>query len=199
MGTEVFRSVGQALHVAFLMEVLPVTQRVSTQVLIDGLRKRCGVWDEDRPSERSVDFSGLSPLEVRGQCSYVRAAVFHHLTAPECDAIKARFGHYDKKTGVRTKLDGAEGIARYAFPLSKLQDPEACLAVTWSLFQPAKRAHDRWSLRAIEAETGVSKSALSRAQIAIRQTAQALERRADVRLAELFERTGLVAAEHDMA
>ena len=42
----VFRSVGQALHVSFLMEVLPVTQRVSTQVLIDGLKKRCGVWDE---------------------------------------------------------------------------------------------------------------------------------------------------------
>ena len=193
MSGEVFRSVGQALHVSFLLEVLPVTQRVSTQVLIDGLRKRCGVWDDSQRSERSVDFGGLTPLEVRGQCAMVRAAVVDHLTEPERHAVMARFGHQG------TKASGVRGIADYVEPMAHLQHAGALLAVTWSLFQPAKRAADRWSLRAIEAETGVSKSALSRAQIAIRQTAQALERRADVRLAELFERTGLVAREFENA
>lgn len=184
----VFQSVGQALFVSFLMEVLPVTQQTSTQILIDGLRKRCGVWDDQR-APSTINFGGLSPLEVRGQCALVRATVQDHLPGPERDALYARFGHQ------LTKARGVRGLADYIGPLTGVRHEMALLAVTWSLFQPAKRVQDRWSFRAIEEETGVSKSQLHRAAQVIRQQAQALERRADERLTVLFEETELVGCE----
>lgn len=184
----VFQSVGQALFVAFLMEVLPVTQQTSTQILIDGLRKRCGVWDDQR-APSTINFGGLSPLEVRGQCALVRATVQDHLPGPERDALYARFGHQV------TKAKGVRGLAEYIGPLAGVQKEMALLAVTWSLYQPGKRVQDRWSLRAIEEETGVSKSQLQRAAQTIRHMAQSLERRADERLTVLFEETELVVRE----
>jgi hypothetical protein len=180
--------VGQALHVSFLLEVLPVTQQTSTQILIDGLRKRCGVWDDQR-APSTINFSGLSPLEVRGQCALVRATVQDHLPSPERDAIYARFGHQT------VKAHGVRGLAEYIGPLAGVQHQMALLAVTWSMYQSAKRVQDRWSFRAIEEETGVSKSQLHRAAQVIRQQAQALERRADERLTVLFEETELVVCE----
>ncbi len=54
----VFQSVGQARFVAFLMEVLPVTQQTCLQILIDGLCKRCGVWDDQR-APSTIDFGGF--------------------------------------------------------------------------------------------------------------------------------------------
>lgn len=185
--TAVFQTVGQALHVSFLMEILPVTQRVPTQVLIDGLKKRCGVWDETPPAARTVNFGGMTPLEVRGQCAMVRAAVVDHLPGPERDAVHARFGHQ------RTKADGVRRLSEYTKPLARIDHDMAMLAIVWSMFQPARRAADRWSLRAIERETGVPKSTLAEAQARVRSLAQGLERRADERLADLFTRTGLVA------
>lgn len=54
----VFQSVGQARFVAFLMEVLPVTQQTCLQIFIDGLCKRCGVWDDQR-APSTIDFGGF--------------------------------------------------------------------------------------------------------------------------------------------
>lgn len=182
----IFRSVGQALHVSFLLEILPPTQRVSTQVLIDGLKKRCGVWDEQRHAAHSVNFGGMTPLEVRGQCAMVRAAVADHLPDPERFAVHARFGHQI------TKAEGVRGLASYAAPLCGVQSDLAILAVTWSLFQPGRRTDHYFSLRAIERETGVSHSTLGRTRQRVMSLSQGLERRADDRLWPLFVRTGLV-------
>lgn len=184
MKNAVFQSVGQALAVSYLMEILPVTQKVSTQMLIEWLQQQAGVRPEAR--ESTLNFSGLSPLEVRAQCSLVRAAVEHHLPGPERDVILARFGQQ------ASKARGVSGVAQYCKALTTIESDIALKALAWSIYHPAKRAQDRWSLRDIEAETGVHHNKLQRAGAAIRATGESLRKMAERRLQDLFERTGLV-------
>ena len=186
----IFSTVGQALHVSYLMEVLPVTQRVSTQVLIDSLRKSSGVTDETPASDRAVNFGGLSPLEVRGQCAMVRQAVTDHLAEPERHAVQARYGHK------ATQATGVKALAEYLAPVARIEHQTAMLALTWALYQRSRdrrgrHREDRITLRQIEAECGVPRSTVGRAQLVVRHHAQALERRAEAGLRELFERTDL--------
>lgn len=197
----VFQSVGQALFVSFLMEVLPVTQQTSTQILIDGLRKRCGVWDDQR-APSTINFGGLSPLEVRGQCALVRATVQDHLPGPERDAIWARFGHntakvHDDRLDVYgRKSVGIARICEYLQPLTGVDHAESLRAVAYSLYQPGKlREQDKITLADITRQWGVPRHKLQRAAQVVRTMAQGLERRADERLTVLFEETELVARE----
>ncbi len=178
----VFTSVGQALHVAFLMEILPVTQKVSTQVLIDSIKQQLGKV-EARVSS-TINLGGMSPLEFRGQCAMVRSASQNHLTQPEFDAIRLRFGWQ------RTQAAGVQGIHDYLEPLVQLQGDLALKALLWSLYHRGERKG--LSVRDIERETGVPKSTLSEKAGLIRRSVQGLEERAQARLGDLFERTGLV-------
>jgi hypothetical protein len=189
----VFRSVGQALHVSFLMEQLPPTQKGSTQIFIEDLLRRHFRLDELPRHERSINASGLTPLEMRAQCAIVRAAVTHHLPTPERDAIHARFGYQLVKAG------GVRGLAEYCGPLCATANADALLALCWALYAPRNTPRDHkdgragdWSLRALEKEYGVSKSTLGRDQRMVRITGDALEKRGQERLGELFERTNLV-------
>ena len=67
----VFRSTQQALHVAFLMGILPVTQKSNTQMLLERLMEEAGVAKVVQ-RDGTLNFAGLSPMEVRGQCAMVR-------------------------------------------------------------------------------------------------------------------------------
>lgn len=182
----VFSSAGQALHVSYLMEILPVTQAVSTQILIEWLQRQAGVPPQQQECTRTLNFGGLSPLEVRGQCAIVRASVEHHLPGPERDVVLARYGHQT------TKARGVAGVARYVQQLTAVQHDLAVRAVAWGVFHPAARAQDRMSLRDIADETGVSFGQLQRAGQVIRAQRDALLKMAEGRMLALFERTGLV-------
>jgi hypothetical protein len=183
-GAAIFRSVGQALHVSFLMEILQPTQRVSTQLLIDSIREQLG--KTEARIESTINVGGMSPLEFRGQCAMVVAAVRHHLPHPEHAAVRARFGHQ------LTKAGGVQDLAEYLQPQTGVQHDLAVRAIVWSQYhRGSQRAADRWSLRAIERETGVPINSLRRCATVVRQVGFALEMRADDRLGELFERTGL--------
>ena len=48
----IFRSTGQCLHVAFLMEILPATQRSFMQAMLEAHMKACGIWEEPKATER---------------------------------------------------------------------------------------------------------------------------------------------------
>lgn len=184
MTDHIFQSVGQALHVSFLMAILPVTQRVSTQVLIDSLREQLG--KTERRIGSTINMGGMSPLEFRGQCALVVAAARHHLPPPEHAAVRARFGHQN------TKADGVLALAEYLQPASGVSNALAVRAIVWSQYhRGSQRAADRWSLRAIEKETGVTAHALRRCVEVVRKMGESLEVRAETRLADLFERTGL--------
>ena len=182
----VFTSTGQALHVSFMMAVLPPTQRVSTQVLIESIREQLG--KTERRIESTINVGGLTPLEFRGQCALVTAAARDHLTQPEYAAVRARFGHQ------RTKSEGVQELAEYCQAATGLENTLAVRALVWRRYhRGGQRGKDSFSLAKISSETGVSESALRTAQGFIARMGDALEARADSRLGEVFERTGLVA------
>lgn len=188
----VFRSVGQALHVAFLMEILPPTSKGPTQLFIEDLQRRMFRLDPLPHRERTMNTAGLSPLELRGQCAMVRACVQDHLTPPERSAVWARYGHQ------RTRAAGVSGLADYLRPLCMPGGGEVMLAVTWGLYVPkvlpkdARTRRREWSIRYISEQYGVPRSTLHDAQRTVRHHAEHLERSAQDRLGVLFERTGLV-------
>lgn len=189
----VFVTVTQALHIAFLMEVLPPTQKGSTQIFIEDLLRRYFNLDQLSANERRLNSTGLSPLELRGQCAMVRACVQDHLTQPERVAVWSRYGHQ------RTKAAGVRGLAAYLSALCPMQNADAQLALTWALYAPKLLPKDRatgrrldWSVRDISDRYGVPRSTLSDTRRVIQHHAERLERVAEGRLAELFDRTGLV-------
>jgi hypothetical protein len=188
MNDGIFRSVGQALHVSFLMAILPPTQRVSTQVLIQGLREQLG--KEEARAASTINLGGMSPLEFRGQCAMVISSARTNLPAPEYAAVLARFGHQ------RTKAEGVAALADYVQPLTRIDHALAVRAVVWNqYYRGGQRADDRWSIKAISEQTGVPKSALRRCVDVVRTTGTALEKRADERLAPIFEARGVTQSE----
>jgi len=197
MSNAVFRSTGQALHVSFLMEILPSTQKGGTQIVIESLKRAQFVID--CAGMHTINSSGLSPLELRGQCAMVRGSVDHHLPETERAVVWARFGHQLRK---------AHGVLRLSAYLAALVplSGEALKALTWSCFVPMGTGRDRrngrrndWSLRKLERQYGVPKATLHDARQAIRYHAGHLEREAESRLQALFERTGLIECEEAMA
>lgn len=196
----VFRSVHHALHIAFLMEALPPTQKGSTQIFIEDLLRQNFLLDEVPEEERSFRVKGLSPIEIRGQCALVRAAVQDHLTNPERHVVWARFGQQI----TRTKAQGVAGLAEYLAPLCDQQSAEVVKALCWALFTPRTTMRDRttgrtkeWSLRDIGRQYGVARSTLGETQKRIRHHSEALEKHALARLHELFLRTSLVPDEDE--
>lgn len=182
----IFQNVGQALHFSYLLEVMPATQKGSTQLLIESIRQQLGKI-EARVSS-SVNFSGMNALEVRGQCAMVRGAAQNHLTSIEHDAIRARYGHR------LTKAAGVRGVSSYVQAMTSLHNDSAMLAVSWWMYHKPTRIADRYSLQQVAYEYGVSRQDVQGALNVLRKAAESLERRAHERLGELFLNTGLVEA-----
>jgi len=161
------------------------------QMLIDALRQASGKMEARIASP--VNMGGMSPLEFRGQCAMVTAAAQHHLMAPEFAAVRSRFGHQ------LTKAQGVMALAEYLQPQSGIEHNWALRALVWSHYhRGSQRSADRWSLRKIEGETGVPVHTLRKAADVVRDAGTSLERRAEVRLEELFSRTGLIPLLDDL-
>jgi len=182
----IFQSVGQALHFSFLLEIMPATQKGSTQMLIESIKQQLGKMEAKVSS--SVNFSGMNALEVRGQCAMVRGAAQNHLTPIEHDAVRARYGHR------MTKAAGVRGVSSYVQAMTALHNDSAMLAVAWWMYHKPVRIADRYSLQQVANEYGVSINDVKGALNALRKASESLERRAHERLGELFMRTGLVEA-----
>ena len=186
--TAIFRSVHQALHVAFVIDALPVTQKSNTQVLIERLLEDAGVVQSVR-EEGNVNFSGLSPMEVRGQCAMVRAAVKHHCSPMEAHALHAWFADQnaaEKILGVHAMRDHARDTGAYT-----IEAPMARLLISWHVHATG-RLRDMCTERAIAAEHGLSQSTVHRNIVKLRAMTSALRRAGMDRLEALFVRDGLV-------
>lgn len=185
----VFRNTENALFVSFLMEIMPVTTVCSTQTLIRLLKEQAGIAEERQVVEhRRIDFRGLSPMEVRGQCSMVVGAVDHHLIEPERAALWTRYGHR------RRQAQGVRLLRDYLAPLLSTGPEWMQMALIWNAYGPRPRRED-FSLEKIACEYDMSKTTLHRIQQTIKKHHRALEKRAIARLDELFERTNLVRNE----
>lgn len=100
MTNAIFQTTGDALFVSFLiMSIEPRQDSPLRKALIrfmqelDNPTKGQRQWLEQLIGERSgnVNFAGLSPDEVRGQCAMVTQTVKDHLPAPEMHVIHARY------------------------------------------------------------------------------------------------------------
>jgi len=153
-------------------------------VLLDYLRESVGRTEAKELG--SINASGLTPMEFRGQCAMVRASCRDHLAQPEYDAVRARYGRQ------LSKAHGVQGLVDYVKPILSVDNDLALKAVAWGLFHRGGDGQ-RWSQRQIEAETGVSQPTLSRTSDAIDKASRALLERADRRLSQLFQDTGLIS------
>jgi len=194
----VFRSIQQALHVSFLMDILPVTQKGNTQVALERLMEEAGVAKAVQ-RDGTLNFSGLSPMEVRAQCAMVLGAVEHHCLPYERAAVTAWFSAADtpgqrslsEVAAHRRKVYAITALHAYAQPRLTIESPAAQKLLVWHVHCRGK-LRDQLTERSIAAEHGLSQSTVHRNIVAV-ATACALLRRAGMaRLQAMFIRDGLV-------
>jgi hypothetical protein len=189
----VFKSVEQALFVAFLFEVLPATSRSPTAIVIDSLRENYDAWGvEPRSQDRAIDFQGLSPLEVRAQCASVIGMVMNHLPGHERDAVLVRYSRRtDSIEGAMNKPGAVNRQAAYTAPQAQITKPLLALAVAWSCWGTKTQRRDL-TVRAIAEEFCESDSTVNRQRRRMREAGEWLFARAVDRLEPLMKTTELV-------
>lgn len=184
--TAVFRSVNQALHFAYLIEVMPPTTKCPTQALIEGLMEDAGVKREIQ-RDGTINLAGLNPLEVRGQCAMIRGAVDHHCVPQERFAILAWFSHNARKA------EGVRFLRDWCTPLWTVESPSARMAITWraNLTDDSKAAA-LCSERMIAGEHQLAKSTVHDQLVKINKACHLLRRRGMARLEDMFASDGLI-------
>ncbi|MDR0478304.1 MAG: helix-turn-helix domain-containing protein [Burkholderiaceae bacterium] len=187
----IFQCIESALFFSYIMEGAPVLQQSPTGIVLERLRQLAGLAPA-YTEPGTIRFGQLTPLEKRAQCAIVRAAVEHHLTAPEAGAVKARYG----RNGQPCKAQGIEGVRNYCMPLLSIQGDDPTLAMAWGVFGE-KKQREFLSQRTIANEFGLSQSTVCRDMKRIRFTGRALLNRAIKRLQPMFEQQGLVGDKTD--
>lgn len=178
-GDGIFRTIEQALHVAFLFEILPATQKSQMQALIEKLQEHLGVVN--RREAGTLNFGGMNALEIRGQCAMIRAAVDSKLMEPEANAIKARYGQHT------TKCNAMLQVAQYINPLisQTSASADAAQSIVCSIYAQ-KKEKPFFTTRVIAERHKVSQRTICNdIQIAKRHT-EALENSAVARLMGLL-------------
>lgn len=182
----VFRSVHQALSLSYLMAVLPPTQKSSLQVLINRLKEVAGVSAAGL-CESTVGFSGLSPLEVRGQCALIIAAVTHQLQPAERYAIEAWYAHDARKA------EGVRFLKDWCGQYWTVESESARMAIMWHVnLREAMAARNNCTLRAIEGEYQIPKSTVHDQAIKIRKAVQSLRQHGLNQLEWIFKNQGVI-------
>ena len=188
MSEPIFCDASHALHVSYLIQSMPATSLSPTAVLIDQLVKENHVWDEiPAPRESRVNFSGLTPLEVRAQCAQVVAMVNHLPHEAERFACQAIYGHQV------IKADGVRGLGRYCSPVLSCQSDEFALYCAWHVFATT-RQRDGMTQGEIAKHFGVAVESVREACATVRKYGKAMHTRALDALTERFQVGGLIAS-----
>lgn len=178
----IFRTVGQALYVAYVIEVTPLTQKGGTQIVIEDIMRRGGYQSEVKVrSDRNINLAGMTPLEFRAQCAIVRQAV-DALDAPHRHSLHARYGRQ------QTRASGVKGLAELLGPLCNSRKDSAISALIWAIYDEK----GDWSLRRLEREFGVGKNTLHRDQLLLRKLTQRWQSLGEHNLDTKFTNAGLV-------
>jgi Homeodomain-like domain len=191
----IFQDTRQALHVSFLIHSLPSTQKSPTQAVIERLVKDSYTFDYDgaappKPS-RTVNFCGLTPMEVRAQCAQVVSMVGNMGNPAESAAIKAVYGYQV------IKADGVRYLAAYFEPLmtaiegKTIGGDPAALYVAWHCMA-TKVQRDGVTLPEIAERVGVSVSTIERIKKDFNTRARAMFERGIGALNQRFVDGGLV-------
>lgn len=218
MRNAVFADTRQALYVAHMVMALPPRQKTPFRTaLIRAMEATLNLtgmqeaWLEQlrgSPSDSSVDFSGLTSEEVRGQCAMVMSAVDSKLPPPERAVVRARFtpAEYEEigAGGQRyrryfygaARVEGIRYLADWLSPASSISGPALDVLVA-KVFANHERL--AISFRDMAQTFGGNHMAYARAFPKIRDRLRELEALAVSRLDEYFVGMGLVAAEHAAA
>lgn len=178
----IFQSVGQALHVSFLMETLPARQKCFAQVILENAQREMGIFDEGTPS--TIDFSGLNDLEVRGQCAMVRDAVNTNLDKNAISVIHAMYALQKRKA------DGVRAVRDLCADVLTTKHDMATLAMAWSFFGTVEQRKD-FSVRKIADGFGLHKSTVHDDVKKIRAIVSEIEAEAFSILDDIFVKSGV--------
>jgi hypothetical protein len=194
----IFQSTSQAIHFSFLIEAYePGAESAMGKILRRHLEETGQAMGEREPS--SIDFDGLSAMEVRGQAAMIRSAINTHLTPCEAWAIKAKYGqtktierHGKPKSYIFTpeRVDAMRNLARNLAPnYSSIPSN----AVVWLVARACgELEHVRPTFRDIEEQAGGSKSELCRVFPQVKKSLRELENRSIDKLTPIFQREGIV-------
>lgn len=192
----IFRSTPQALHVAYLVMSEPVREKNGFRLTLIRIIESIGTLNRRQAAfleylygqkSGSINFDGLDPLEVRGQCAMITAAVLHQLAPAERHAIWIRYARgTERKKGViwmskklRATVNVNLNAVRYLVAEQSLPKEER---------DPEK------TFQYISDKTQVPVRTLERAAAIIRKQLAAYQNAAYDKLTPMFERDGLVNA-----
>lgn len=203
----IFNSVGQALHVAFLIMSIEAPQDSPTRKalmammsLADHLSDEQCDWFAQLQGQSSgtVNFEGLSPSDVRAQCALILSSVRTKLPDPERWAVQAKFGHMN--------TEGNSSTRRYAFSserIDAIKNLSSWLQPTFTSISSlaldcivakayADHARTSISFRDLANSFGGSHMTYKRRYLEVKDHLQRLELRAQDRLQPLFQSQGIV-------
>ena len=195
----IFRSTSQALHFAYLIEAYEVSVESIMSKAMRIIMMELGLWNTGEPS--TVNFGGLNALEVRAQCSMIRAAVRSRLPAPEAWAVQARYGINEiiladgqrKPVFSRERYDAIMRLGDWLAPSFTNFNP---LAVDLLVARAVDKRVADVTFRQMADELGLSKSGWHRALNDVKQRIEALENMAINRLEPAFVADGLVESRY---
>jgi len=199
MNQAMFRSTSQALHFSYMIQAYEVSVENIMSKAIRAIMKELGIWNEGDPS--TVDFSGLSPLEIRGQCAMIRAIVRDRLPGPEAWAIQARYG-----VNEITTIDGKKRFVFSSERQEAIMNLGNWMAPSFPNFNPLavdiliakavgalnKKQSNGITFREMAEQFGLSHGAYHHAMKQVGERLIALESRAIDTLTPEFERDGVV-------
>lgn len=195
----VFKTTGQALHASYLILSQPAMEKGAFRAALirameatPKLTARQSEWlDQLRGSPSgSVNFEGLSMMEVRAQCSMVTSAVNSRLPTAERGVILARFAVGGQKG------EGVQALVRHCRRSCGI-NAFAPVYLLVARHYATKAQREGLSLRAIADKHGVSKHAAETAARWIAKHIGALELLAMQRLQAIFLADGLVEEAED--
>lgn len=124
MNDTLFLSTPRALHFAYLMQAFAALPESSLSLLIDSFMAEKKVWNP-RPA-KTVDFRGLSRMEMFAECAGIRAAVKRECTLIERTIVACRY-----ELMAYVQRDGAR-VAYFSKARAQAFKALACYALnTW--------------------------------------------------------------------
>lgn len=191
----IFQDTRQALHVSYLIHSLPSTQKSPTQAVIERLVKDSRVWDYDGEApvkaSRTVNFGGLTPMEVRAQCAQVVSMVGNMGNPTESAAIKAVYGYQV------IKAEGVRYLSAYFEPLMPsiegrtISGEAVALYLAWHCMA-TKQQREGITLPWLAEKSGVSLATIERIKKDFNTRARAMFERGIGALNQRFVEGGLV-------
>jgi hypothetical protein len=193
----IFRDTPTALHVAFLIGALPISEPSSLRGALIRMLESMPILTYQQAAtlirmigtrSQTVNFSGLDRHEIHGQCALIIDAMQQRLPPPEYCVMVARFAPTEAMKAI-----GIEGLMLWLAPAAPISNCAALSSLIWRRYVPRKY-RDAYSLRAIAKATGSSKSTLGRVAQWLDGESSGLELRALRRLEETFVPHGVCEA-----